>query len=254
LFYLKDDIRERVVKSNSKFKIQNSKFEFSEDQVISELNEHPDRFSPNVILRGLYQETILPNLAFIGGGGETAYWLQLKDLFNHYKVPFPMLILRNSFLIVEKKWQERISKLGFSIEDFFLSREELLNRVVMNESKNEVKLNGSLSELEQMYESFKKQASAVDSSLEKHVESLKLQTVHRLQELEKKMLRAEKRKFADQQRQINTVKEHLFPANGLQERHDNISYYYAKWGRDFIHTLYEDSLNLEQEFVILREK
>lgn len=254
LFYLRDDIRERVVKSNSKFKIQNSKFEFNGDQVISELNEHPDRFSPNVILRGLYQETILPNLAFIGGGGETAYWLQLKDLFNYYKVPFPMLILRNSFLIVEKKWQERISKLGFSIEDFFLSQEELLNRVVMNESKNEVKLNGSLSALEQMYESFKKQASAVDSSLEKHVESLKLQTVHRLQELEKKMLRAEKRKFADQQRQINTIKEHLFPGDGLQERHDNVSYYYAKWGRTFIATLYEHSLNLEQEFVILREK
>jgi bacillithiol biosynthesis cysteine-adding enzyme BshC len=254
LFYLKDDIRERVIKSDAKFKIQNSKLEFSGDQAIAELNEHPDRFSPNVILRGLYQETILPNLAFIGGGGETAYWLQLKDLFNHYKVPFPMLILRNSFLIVERKWQERISKLGFSIEDFFLSQEELLKRVVMNESKNEIKFNGSLSELEQMYESFKKQASAVDSSLEKHVESLKLQTVHRLQELEKKMLRAEKRKFADQQRQINTIKEHLFPGDGLQERHDNVSYYYAKWGRDFIHTLYEHSLNLEQEFVILQEK
>ena len=99
-----------------------------------------------------------------------------------------MLVLRNSFLVVEKKWQERISKLGFTIEDFFLSEEELLNRVVMNESKNEVKLNGSLSELEQMYESFKKQASAVDSTLAKHVEALKLRTVHRLQELEKKML------------------------------------------------------------------
>jgi len=207
-----------------------------------------------VILRGLYQETILPNLAFIGGGGETAYWLQLKDLFNHYNVPFPTLVLRNSFMIVEKNWQERISKLGFTIEDFFLSQEELLNRVVMNESKNEVKLNGSLSELEQMYERFKKQASAVDSTLAKHVEALKLKTVHRLQELEKKMLRAEKRKFADQQRQINTIKEHLYPCNGLQERHDNMSYYYAKWGREFIHKLYQYSMSLEQEFVILREK
>jgi uncharacterized protein YllA (UPF0747 family) len=178
----------------------------------------------------------------------------LKDLFNHYKIPFPILVLRNSFLVVEKIWQERISKLGFSIEDMFLSQEELLNRLVMNESKNEVKLNGSLSELEQLYESFKKQASAVDITLEKHVEALKLRTVQSLQELEKKMLRAEKRKFADQQRQINTIKEHLFPKNGLQERIDNISYYYAKWGRDFIGKLYEHSLNLEQEFVVMLEK
>ena len=254
LFYLKDDIRERIEMVKGEWRVVNRKEKFSEKELLSELNEHPDRFSPNVILRGLYQETILPNLAFIGGGGETAYWLQLKDLFNHYKVPFPILVLRNSFLIIEKKWQERISKLGFTIEDFFLSAEELLNRVVMNESKNEVKLNGSLSELEQMYENFKKQASAVDSSLEKHVEALKLRTVHRLQELEKKMLRAEKRKFTDQQRQINTIKEQLFPGNGLQERYDNFSYYYAKWGKEFIDKLYEHSLNLEQEFVILREK
>jgi bacillithiol biosynthesis cysteine-adding enzyme BshC len=254
LFYLKDNIRERIEMVGGEWRVVNQKERFSQHDLLKELNEHPDRFSPNVILRGLYQETVLPNLAFIGGGGETAYWLQLKDLFNHYKVPFPMLVLRNSFLIVEKKWQERILKLGFTIEDFFLSSEELLNRTVLNESKNEVKLNGSLSELEQMYENFKRQASAVDSSLEKHVEALKLRTVHRLQELEKKMLRAEKRKFADQQRQINTIKEHLFPENGLQERYDNFSSYYAKWGREFIHLLYQQSLNLEQEFVILQEK
>ena len=253
LFYLKENTRERIEKRNDQYLILNAQLSFGEDELLQELNEHPERFSPNVILRGLYQETILPNLAFIGGGGETAYWLQLKDLFHHYKVPFPMLVLRNSFLVVEKKWQERIAKLGFTIEDFFLSEQELMNKVVMHESTNEVKLNGSLTELEKMYESFKKQAAAVDRTLEKHVEALKLRTVQRLQELEKKMLRAEKRKFTDQQRQINTIKEHLFPGNGLQERHDNFSYYYARWGKDFIQKLYENSLKLEQEFVILHE-
>jgi bacillithiol biosynthesis cysteine-adding enzyme BshC len=253
LFYLRDNIRERIEKVNGEWRVVSEKIKFSENDLLKELNDHPDRFSPNVILRGLFQETILPNLAFIGGGGETAYWLQLKGLFDHYKVPFPMLVLRNSFVVVEKKWQERISKLGFTIEDFFLSEQELMNKIVLTESKNEVKLNGSLTELEKMYESFKKQASAVDSTLEKHVEALKLRTVQRLQELEKKMLRAEKRKFTDHQRQIHTIKENLFPDNGLQERQDNFSYYYAKWGREFIHKLYEHSLNLEQEFVILQE-
>jgi bacillithiol biosynthesis cysteine-adding enzyme BshC len=253
LFYLKDNIRERI-DLGAKYSVLNTQITFSKDELLAELNAHPDHFSPNVILRGLYQETILPNLAFVGGGGETAYWLQLKDLFNHYKVPFPMLVLRNSFLIVEKNWLERIAKLGFTIEDFFLSEQELLNRLVIKEKGNEVKLNGSLSNLEQLYESFKKQASAVDVTLEKHVEALKLRTVQRLQELEKKMLRAEKRKYADQQRQINTIKEHLFPQDGLQERIENISYYYAKWGRDLINTLYQQSLNLEQEFVVVLEK
>jgi len=254
LFYLKDNIRERIEKVSDEWRVVSEKIKFSENDLMKELNDHPERFSPNVILRGLYQETVLPNLAFIGGGGETAYWLQLKDLFDHYKVPFPMLVLRNSFMVVEKKWQERIAKLGFTIEDFFSSEQELMNKIVENESKNEVKLNGSLTELEKMYESFKKQAAAVDSTLEKHVDALKSRTVQRLQELEKKMLRAEKRKFTDHQRQINTIKEHLFPGNGLQERYDNFSYYYAKWGREFIRKLYQHSLNLEQEFVVLQEK
>jgi bacillithiol biosynthesis cysteine-adding enzyme BshC len=254
LFYLKDNLRERIEKASGGWRVVSGGGKFSNDELSKELNEHPERFSPNVILRGLYQETILPNIAFIGGGGETAYWLQLKDLFDHYKIPFPVLVLRNSYLIVEKKWQERISHLGFAAEDLFLPEQELMNRLVAKESKNETKLNGPLTELEQLYEAFKKQAKTVDGTLEKHVDALKLQTVHRLQELEKKMFRAEKRKFSDQQRQIHTIREHLFPATGLQERQDNLSYYYAKWGKKFIQQLYDNSLSLEQEFVIIREK
>ncbi|MEI2739589.1 MAG: bacillithiol biosynthesis cysteine-adding enzyme BshC [Chitinophagaceae bacterium] len=254
LFYLVDDKRERIVKQGERYKAPGTSLDLSEDEIKKELQQHPERFSPNVILRGLYQETILPNLAFIGGGGETAYWLQLKGLFEYYKIPFPVLVLRNSFLVVEKKWQEKISHLGFTTEDFFLPEQELMNRLVARESKNETKLNGSLSELERLYEAFKKQAASVDGTLEKHVDSLRSKTVYRLQELEKKMLRAEKRKFADQQRQIHTIKEHLFPGGGLQERKDNLAYYYAKWGREFITEVYAHSLSLEQEFAIVEEK
>ncbi len=105
LFYLKDDIRNRIVQVKDQFVVHDTDIVFTKDEMHSELKDHPERFSPNVILRGLYQEIILPNIAFIGGGGELAYWLELKDLFHYYKVPFPMLIVRNSFLIIEKKYQ-----------------------------------------------------------------------------------------------------------------------------------------------------
>jgi bacillithiol synthase len=254
LFYLKEDRRDRITSLDTKYSILGTKTEFSKEQIITELKESPERFSPNVILRGLYQETILPNIAFIGGGGETAYWLQLKNLFEHYKVPFPVLVLRNSFLIIEKKWQAAISKLGFTADDFFLPEQELMNRLVARESKNETKLNGSLTELGKLYDTFKKQAASVDTTLEKHVDSLKTKTIFRLQELEKKMLRAEKRKFTDQQRQTSSIKNKLFPGGGLQERVDNICWYYALWGKDIIQQLYNHSLSLEQEFVLLAEK
>ena len=251
LFYLREDIRERIIENDGRYATVNGQYSFTRDGLLKELHEYPERFSPNVILRGIYQEMILPNVAFIGGGGETTYWLQLKGLFDHYEVPFPVLVLRNSFLLVEKKWQEKISKLGFSAEDFFLSPDELVNKLVLRESKHDTRLNGSLSALEELYESFKAQAVAVDSTLEKHVDALKLKTVHSLQELQKKMLRAEKRKFADHQRQILSIKGHLFPNNGLQERFENLASFYAKWGNAFIQTLYQHSLSLEQEFVVL---
>jgi bacillithiol synthase len=254
LFYLKDGMRERIVRVRDKFITHDSRLTFHEKEVIQELNNHPERFSPNVILRGIYQETILPNLAYIGGGGEIAYWLQLKELFENYTVPYPVLLLRNSFLVVEKKWNEKISKLGFSAEDFFLPEQELMNRLVARESTNAIKLNGNFTSAENLYDSLKKQAVAVDSTLAKHVDALKTQSIYRLQELEKKMIRAEKRKFSDQQRQVHSIKEKLFPGDGLQERIDNIMYYYAKWGKDFMERIYEHSLSLEEEFVVLNEK
>lgn len=251
LFYLRDDKRERIVRQGTRYKAQFTGDDLSEEKIKAELKEHPERFSPNVILRGLYQETILPNIVFIGGGGETAYWLQLKELFEHYKIPFPVLVLRNSFLMVESKWQERISKLGFTTEDFFLPEQELLNKLVVKESNHETKLNGSLTDVEKLYETFRKMASAIDSSLAKHVEALKTKTVYRLQELEKKMLRAEKRKYTDQQRAIHNIKGHLFPGEGLQERKDNLLYYYALYGKDFISKIYLHSPGLENEFTLL---
>ena len=113
---------------------------------------------------------------------------------------------------------------------------------------------GLLSETEELYNIIKTQAASIDTTLEKHVDALKKQTLHRLQELEKKMLRAEKRTFSDQQRQIHNIKENLFPGNGLQERKENITYYYSKFGKGFIQMLYNSSLGLEQEFVVITEK
>lgn len=254
LFYLEQDQRERIIPGEGRYRVKGSRTDRSQQEMINELHEHPGRFSPNVILRGLYQETILPNIAFIGGAGETAYWLQLKDLFTHYQVPFPMLVLRNSFLVMEKNWQAAIGKLGFGPEDIFLPEQELMNRIVERESANKTKLNGSLAEVEKLYAGFRKQAAAVDSTLEKHVEALRSRTIYRLQELEKKMLRAEKRKFSDRQRQLHSVKGNLFPGNGLQERTENFSRFYAKWGPGFLKKIYEHSPALEQEFVLLTEK
>jgi bacillithiol biosynthesis cysteine-adding enzyme BshC len=253
LFYLKDDIRERIEKKDNGFFVINTSLSFSEEELRKELEAHPERFSPNVILRGIYQETILPNLVFVGGGGELAYWLQLKDLFNHYSVPYPLLVLRNSFLVIEKKWKEKIERLGFGATDFFQTENDLMKQIVEKNAAHPYSLNGTFEKAKQLFEEIKNGATLVDATLSQHVASIKTRSLKALQELEKKMLRAEKRKYVDEQRQIQAIKAALFPNNSLQERVENFSSFYAKWGRSFIGELYKNSLAFEQEFTILSE-
>lgn len=254
LFYFTEGIRNRIEANREGFEVVDTDLRFSKEEMLAELEQHPERFSPNVILRGLYQETILPNIAFIGGGGELAYWLQLKNLFAHYEVPYPMLVLRNSFLLVDRNARERAAKTGFTITDLFQSLRELTDTFVQRESSHALRLNGHLTDTEALFEKIKSQAGAIDPTLAHHTEALKTQAVKKLKELEKKMLRAEKRKFEDQQRQLKQIKDQLFPGNGLQERIDNFIPYYAKWGKAFLEWLYTHSLATEQEFTILLEK
>jgi bacillithiol biosynthesis cysteine-adding enzyme BshC len=253
LFYLKEDIRERIEKRGAEYHVLNTQLSFTEEALQKELEQHPERFSPNVILRGLYQETILPNLAFVGGGGEMAYWLQLKTLFENYQVVYPVLVLRNSFLVAERKWQEKIKKLGLTITDFFQGENELMKQIVEKNSVHAVSLNGNFEKAEELFDQIKMQAAAIDTTLSKHVAAIKARSLKNLQELEKKMLRAEKRKFFEEHRQVQKIKEALFPRNGLQERVENFSSFYAKWGKSFIDELYKNSLALEQQFTILSQ-
>ncbi|MEO6668793.1 MAG: bacillithiol biosynthesis cysteine-adding enzyme BshC, partial [Ferruginibacter sp.] len=233
LFYLKDDSRERIENYARGFAIANSTTVFTHEEIEIELKEHPERFSPNVILRPVFQEMILPNIAFIGGGGELAYWLELKKVFHAVKVPFPVLILRNSFMIVNKKLAATISKLQFKPMDFFKSSHELTEELVKRESKLKLQLDEEKAALHTLYDKIQTSASAIDITLSNHVDALATQASKRIESLEKKMLKAEKKKFDAARRQIIKVKAALFPGETLQERIDNVMSYYALYGKGF---------------------
>ena len=251
LFYLKDDLRERIERSGSEWKVVNSDITFDATSLKKELNDHPERFSPNVILRGLFQETILPDVAFIGGGGEIGYWLELKGVFEHYKVPYPVLVLRNSFLVLEAKWKEKLDKLRISVAGIFKDERELMNDFVKRESSNQLTLAGEITNFTSYYDRLKTVAGQIDDTLTTHVAALQTRAIKPLQELEKKLLRAERRKYEVEKRQLSAVKNALFPNNSLQERVDNFMPYYAKWGKDFLKAIYDHSLTLEQKFVVV---
>ena len=254
LFYLKDNIRERFEREDDQWKVVNTEIIFSRDELKQELYSNPERFSPNVILRGIYQETILPNIAFIGGGGELAYWLEFRNLFEYHNVPYPLLVLRNSFLYIEKKWKEKIEKIGFTETDIFKSQDLLLNELVRRESQQQITLLEEVSNADEYYGHLKSIAGNIDETLVTHVSALQTRALKSLLGLEKKLLRAEKKKFDDQQRQIVNIKSALFPQNSLQERIDNFMPFYARWGKEFIDMILKKSLTQEQEFVVLTEE
>lgn len=251
LFYFDEDLRERIEQVGDDFVVANTTIRFTREQLLHELHTCPERFSPNVILRGLYQESILPNLVFIGGGGELAYWLELKGVFDTFSVPFPLLVLRNSFLLLSGKEDHKMKDLGFTMAEWFQTKEQLLSIYVARNSTASLQLNEQKEELARLYASVAEQAVAVDKTLHAHVEALYTKANHHLVELEKKMLRAEKRKFVVQYEQITSLKEKLFPGGGLQERKESILGFYARWGAGLIDEMLQQSLTVEQEFTVL---
>jgi bacillithiol synthase len=254
LFYLKDNIRGRIEKVKQKYIIHDSGLSFDEEGLKEELVAFPDRFSPNVILRGLFQETILPNIIFVGGGGETAYWLELKNLFAYYHIPFPVLVLRNSFLIIKKKYKEKLDKTGLIPSDIFRDEEILIEEIVHRESRNRLNLLKEIEEASLFYKNLEETSRQVDPSIANHVIALQAKALKPIRELEKKLLKAEKRKFEERRRQIHYLKSSLFPLNGLQERIENFMPYYASMGPKFLELLFENSGTLEQKFIILSEE
>jgi bacillithiol synthase len=250
LFYLTDDKRERIEKKGLQFTVDSLQLSFTQEEILQELQEHPERFSANVILRGVFQETVLPNIAFIGGGGELAYWLELKKVFEEVNVPYPMLILRNSFMLMNAEQQKRADKLGLNIADLFISETALINGLVLKHSKNNLSLGDDIAALQIQYAQLKVKAGVIDKTLVQHIDSLYKKAQQKLEALEKKMLRAEKRKYDAEQRQIHSLKQSLFP-NSLQERAENFSYYYSLYGKNWLKMIFDNSLSLEQEFVVL---
>lgn len=252
LFYLIDNHRERIEADGEDYVVHALNLRFTKDAMLQEVHDYPERFSPNVILRGVFQETILPNIAFIGGGGELAYWMELEQVFAKAEVPYPVLILRNSFLLMEKAQQEKIATLSLSIKDLFQKTDAIMQQLVRNQSANQLSLGQEKQALEAFYAQLAKISAKIDATLVPHTAALKEKAMHKLIGLEKKLFRAEKRKYTDQQNQLAQLCAQLFPGDSLQERAENFAIYYGKFGAEFLQMLYHASRGTEQQFCIVQ--
>ncbi|PIQ48099.1 MAG: bacillithiol biosynthesis cysteine-adding enzyme BshC [Cytophagales bacterium CG12_big_fil_rev_8_21_14_0_65_40_12] len=225
-FYLKGNIRSRIVKEGGQYKVLDTDITFTQDELRLEINAHPEHFSPNVVLRPLYQEVILPNLAYVGGPAELVYWLQLKEVFAHFGTPFPMLMPRNFAGIITPRLLAKIQKAGLSFEEIFKNEIELTKEKIKENSDHELSLNGQKDQFSALFEKVSAQATTVDRTLNQLVAAEKKKLENSLLKIEKKILKAEKKNQEVLINRIAAVKEALFPGGSPQERKDNFLNFY----------------------------
>ncbi len=252
LFYIKEGLRERIERNENQWSVLNTSISWSQDELEEELNSHPERFSPNVVLRPFYQELILPNLAYIGGGGELAYWFQLKEMFDHFSVPFPILLLRNSVLGISEKQFKKLDKLELGIKALFKPIHEIQNSYAAKSAPIDPGMEEYRRKIEKIFLELEEVAHLTDKSMLGAVDAQKQKQLNGLDKLKKKLLRAEKRKNSDFMERIADIHQELFPNGSLQERHDNFIEYYIEYGDQWLEKLYKQLDPLKLKFTVAK--
>ncbi|MCH7411570.1 bacillithiol biosynthesis cysteine-adding enzyme BshC [Belliella sp. DSM 111904] len=250
-FYMKQGLRERIEKVDGRYLVLNSEFIFSKEELIEEITNYPERFSPNVVLRPLYQEMVLPNIAYLGGPAEVAYWFQLKGVFDHFAVPFPAVMPRNFAVVMDALAQKKQLQLGLSDEDLFVRFEDWKKQYVASHATLDIQLNSEKRELEEILTRAAEKATEVDKSLNGAFESAKVRSIKIMDHLSGKIRKAEERRQEVDLNRMRALKEMLFPGGSPQERVENMMKFYL--GDDqFVEKLLTIFDPLDFSFLILK--
>lgn len=253
LFYIKDQFRERIIpQDNGDFEIGSKTF--TKAKIQEELAHHPERFSPNVVFRPLYQEFILPNLCYLGGGGEMAYWLELKGMFAETNIPFPLIKVRNSIQWIDKKTKKKLDKLGLDPLTVFSPIDSVKKHYVLDHSEDELDFTSLSENTAALIEELIASVITIDSGLEGYGKSEATKISNQIEKLKQKLLRHQKQKNDTAMQQIDGIYANLFPNNGLQERYENVIPFLTKMKSDeFVDCIYQSLDAFETKLIILIE-
>ena len=251
LFYIKDGLRERIIKENETYKINNTKLSFSNNKILDLINKKPEEFSPNAIFRPVYQETVLPNLAYVGGGGELAYWLELKSGFKAFNKTFPILIHRDSVLLVSKKLDKKIQKLNLTYSELFLNATDLNRKKTIEYSNLNLDFTDLKNQLINQFKTLEMLAQKTNKNFETALQAQRTKQINGLDKLQKRLLNAEEKSLHDKLNRIISIKDELFVNNSLQERNQNFSEFYIDSDNDLIHLLKTTLNPLQSGFKII---
>lgn len=227
LFYIEGHLRERIVRNGDRFEVLNTDLSFSASQWKELIETHPERISPNVVMRPVYQQFILPNVAYIGGGGELSYWLQLRTVFREFGVHYPLLKLRDSFLFLREKQWDQWLEMGFGPEHLFHSAEGL-KKTYLHTHGGTFSLQKEQEQLEKTFAAIGDRMKTLDASLTGSVQAELAKLKKSIGQLEGKAVKAQKRKEEVYMNRIDKTLEAVFPEGTFQER---IASIWSVWSR-----------------------
>jgi len=253
LFYLENQMRNRIEFDGGRYQVVDTDMSFSPEEILKETEEHPEKFSPNVNMRPLYQELVLPNLAYIGGGGELAYWLERKRQFEFYKIPFPVLVRRNSVLYLTKGMTKQRLKLDIPFNQLFDNPDHEISEWVRSHAEHDLDISAEMHDVDIALDKIVEKAKAIDPSFARSVEAFKVKSLKEVDHIGKRLVREEKARYEGTVNKIRKFYEKLFPGGGLQERHDNFIPNYLVHGPELFTLLINELNPLEEGFIVLEE-
>ena len=250
LFYL-SETRDRIEFQDNTFHIVDKNRSFSKEEIFLELENFPEKFSPNALLRPVFQEVVLPNLAYIGGNAEIMYWLELKDYFKSIQIPFPLLIPRASFLFLKEKAFDKTKALGLETDDLFRDFNTVSKKVLLENNEILNLLQEKEKALSAQFDQLMEISQKTDPTFGNLVEAEKTRQLKSFHRMKKRLLRAEKRKQAEKLERLENLFQKVHPGNKWQERSLNFSVFYSDYGPEWLQNCYREIRVDESELIIL---
>jgi bacillithiol biosynthesis cysteine-adding enzyme BshC len=238
--FVGDQKRETVRIQDSDFLIGDSKSPISEQDLLSRLEKEPHHFSPNVLLRPLYQDALLPTVAYVGGPGEIAYFAQLKGVYEHFGLPMPVIYPRKNVTLLETRTANILDQYGLSVEEIWRKGSGVIHGVISGQIPQTASemLDSIVERLREDLQSLQDELVRVELSLEKAVDQAQGKIEYQISFLEKKILQASKKRHETIRQQLIKTVNTLFPNRKPQERVLNITPFLFKYGESLIDRLF----------------
>lgn len=217
LFYMGDGDRRLLIPEGDFFISKDGRLRFSKTELLRLIRTQPRDFSPNVSMRPLYQEILLPNLAYIGGWAEMSYWMQLKDAFDAAEVFFPLLVPRMSAALLPKEVANEWHALGFAPIDLETPLHQLKDRY-LQQHWDDNDLQSAFAKLEQAYSGLVSTIEGIDKPLSGMAAGQAAKSKKLAEKLQQKIRKSMRSRDPEPYKKIESIKNNFHPDGKKQER------------------------------------